>query len=58
MDTSISSISLLSRDITPSYALQNNLLKDTWIDITFSGDIPTIITNEREMLSTGSDLPV
>ena len=46
MDTSISSISLLSRDITPSYALQNNLLKDTWIDITFSGDIPTIITGQ------------
>ena len=26
--------------------LQNNLLKDTWIDITFSGDIPTIITGQ------------
>ena len=46
MDTSISNISLLSRDITPGYALQNNLLVDTWIDITFSEDIPTIITGQ------------
>ena len=46
MDTSIQNISLLSRDKTPSYALQNNLIPDTWINITFSGDIPTIITGQ------------
>lgn len=46
MDTSIQNISLLSRDKTPSYALQNNLIPETWIDITFSGDIPTIITGQ------------
>ena len=46
MDTTISDISLLSRDITPSYALQNNLTPKNWIDITFKGDVPSIITGE------------
>ena len=45
-DESIQSISLLSRAETNSYAKQNNLLPDTWIDIHFGGDIPLIITGK------------
>ena len=46
MDNTITDISLLSRDITPSYALQNNLTPKNWIDITFKGDVPSIVTGE------------
>ena len=45
-DESIQSISLLGRAETNSYAKQNNLLPDTWVDIHFGGDIPLIITGK------------
>ena len=46
LDPSIESISLLSRDDNPGFAIQNNLVPETWIDITFSEEMPSIITGE------------
>jgi hypothetical protein len=43
---SITDIDILSRAISPSYAIQHNLNIGTWIDIYFGGDIPTIITGK------------
>ena len=43
---SISSITILNRSEFPGYAKQNNLLPNTWIDIHFDGDVPTIITGK------------
>ena len=45
-DDSIESINLISRAKSDSFALQNNLIPDKWIDIHFGGDIPEIITGE------------
>ena len=42
-EESIESINILNRSDTPSYALQNKLLPDTWISIYFSGSLPIII---------------
>ena len=46
LDSTIESISLLSRDDNPGFAIQNNLIPETWIDITFSEEMPSIITGE------------
>ena len=46
LDPTIESIELLSRDDNPGFAMQNNLTPNTWIDITFSEEIPSIITGE------------
>ena len=43
-DESIVDISLLNRDEKAGYARQNNLLPETWIDVYFAGDVPTVIT--------------
>ena len=43
---SITTINILSREASASYALQNDLLPGKWIDIYFGGDVPTIITGE------------
>lgn len=43
LDVSIQEVNLLSRSEFPGYCKQNNLLKGTWIDIYFKGDIPFII---------------
>lgn len=43
-DESIESISILNRLDEPSYAKQNDLIPNKWIDLHFSGDVPTIIT--------------
>ena len=40
----IESISLLDRAESPSYARQNNLLINTWINIYFNTDEPFILT--------------
>jgi hypothetical protein len=45
-DESITDIILLDRAPEPGYAKQNNLLPETWIDIHFGGDVPTIITGK------------
>ena len=43
-DESIVDISLLNRDEKAGYARQNNLLPETWVDVYFAGDVPTVIT--------------
>jgi len=43
---SITTINILSRADSASYALQNDLVPGKWIDIYFGGDVPTIITGE------------
>ena len=43
---SIVSISVLSRAEFPSYARQNGLVPDTWVDIYFAGEFPTIMTGQ------------
>jgi hypothetical protein len=45
-DESIQQINLLFRNEEKGYARQNKLIPDTWIDIHFGGDIPTIITGQ------------
>ena len=45
-DESILSISILNRAETNSYARQNDLLPEIWIDIHFGGDLPTTITGQ------------
>jgi hypothetical protein len=45
-NNTISEIELLSRKDSPSYAIQNNLLPNTWVNIYFSGKLPKIITGE------------
>ena len=43
-DESIRQIILLDRSSEEGYARQNGLLPETWLDIYFSGEVPTIIT--------------
>ena len=43
-DESIESIIILSKPDEKGYARQNGLLKDTWIDLYFGGDVPTTFT--------------
>lgn len=45
-DESIEQIILLSRSEDKGFAKQNNLLPDTWINIHFEGDFPTIISGQ------------
>lgn len=45
-DDNIKSISIISSNPNKGYARQNNLLPNTWIDILFGGDIPTIVTGQ------------
>ena len=57
-DTTIEKIYLISRDDETSYAIQNNLTVDTWINIHFSGNLPVnesgvtgeIINLEEDMI--------
>ena len=43
-DESIRQIILLDRSPEEGYARQNGLLPDTWLDIYFTGEVPSIIT--------------
>ena len=45
-DGSIHDISLIYRNKEKGYARQNKLLPETWVNIYFGGDIPTIITGQ------------
>jgi hypothetical protein len=45
-DGNITKIEILSRADTPSYARQNKLIPNKWVNIYFGGDIPLIITGE------------
>ena len=46
VNRNIDNIELLSRDETPSYAIQNNLIPGNWINIYFTGDEPFVLTGE------------
>lgn len=43
---SITSIVVLSRAESPSYARQNGLIRGQWVDIYFGGEFPTIMTGQ------------
>jgi hypothetical protein len=45
-DGTITKLSILSRNETPSYAKENGLTPGKWINIHFGGDYPVIITGE------------
>ena len=45
-DSSIESITIISKPENIGFARQNNLLPGTWIDIYFNGELPLIITGE------------
>ena len=45
-DESITSIAILNSPEFPGYARQNKLVKNTWVDIHFGGEFPTIITGQ------------
>ena len=46
-DGNITRISILSRNESPSYAIQNGLIPNTWINIRFDdGDVPFILIGE------------
>jgi hypothetical protein len=45
-DESITNIALLARNPESGYARQHGLLPDTWIDIRFGGEFPTVITGQ------------
>jgi hypothetical protein len=45
-DTSIKKVKVLSRSAFKGYARQNKLIKNTWVDLFFGGDVPKSITAE------------
>jgi hypothetical protein len=45
-NTAIHTIELLNRAESPSYSQQNHLEPPKWVDITFSGEAPFIVTGE------------
>lgn len=45
-DESITNVALLARNPESGYARQHNLLPDTWIDIRFGGEFPTVLTGQ------------
>ena len=46
LENDITSISIIHREESPSFAIQNNLTIGVWINIEFGGSIPFIITGE------------
>jgi len=55
-DESISNINILAHAPEQGYARQNGLITNTWIDIHFGGDHPTIITGRISNLEEGEDM--
>lgn len=55
-DESISNINILDHAPEPGYARQNGLLPNTWVDIYFGGDHPTVITGRISNLEEGEDM--
>jgi hypothetical protein len=45
-DKSIKKVKVLSRSAFKGYARQNRLIKNTWVDLFFGGDVPKSITAE------------
>ena len=55
-DESIYSINILDHAPEPGYARQNGLLPNTWIDIYFGGEHPTVITGRISNLEEDEDM--
>ena len=55
-DESIYSINILDHAPEPGYARQNGLLPNTWVDIYFGGEHPTVITGRISNLEEGEDM--
>ena len=55
-DESIFNINILDHAPEPGYARQNGLLPNTWIDIYFGGEHPTVITGRISNLEDGEDM--
>ena len=55
-DESISNINILDHAPEAGYARQNGLLPNTWIDIYFGGEHPTVITGRISNLEEGEDM--
>lgn len=55
-DESITTINILDHAPESGYARQNGLLPNTWVDIYFGGEHPTIITGRISNLEDGEDM--
>jgi len=55
-DESIATINILDHAPDSGYARQNGLLPNTWVDIYFGGEHPTIITGRISNLEDGEDM--
>jgi hypothetical protein len=55
-DESIYGINILDHAPEPGYARQNGLLPNTWVDIYFGGEHPTVITGRISNLEEGEDM--
>jgi hypothetical protein len=55
-DESIFNINILDHAAEEGYARQNGLLPNTWIDIYFGGEHPTVITGRISNLEDGEDM--
>lgn len=49
-EESITEITILSRSEEKGFARQNKLLPDTWINVHFGGDVPSIITGKIQFI--------
>ena len=45
-DESITGISILERNPVKGFARQHKLIPDTWVDVYFAGDVPTVVTGK------------
>ena len=55
-DESIFNINILDHAPEPGYARQNGLITNTWIDIYFGGEHPTVVTGRISNLEEGEDM--
>ena len=55
-DESIFNINILDHAPEPGYARQNGLITNTWVDIYFGGEHPTVITGRISNLEDGEDM--
>ena len=55
-DESIFNINILDHAPEPGYARQNGLILNTWVDIYFGGEHPTVITGRISNLEDGEDM--
>ena len=55
-DESIFNINILDHAAEEGYARQNGLIPNTWVDIYFGGEHPTVITGRISNLEDGEDM--